>query len=125
MSGNGCIGTKGFTRPGGGSLALLAISAALVLAQPARAAEPPPPDGQALGTGEALLRYCAKVDSSSAARYEQRLKLLTHGADESAVDEVRKSDEYKQAYESTTSLLGDINEESARRTCSESLNQNK
>jgi hypothetical protein len=106
-----------------GPLGVLALSAALLLAQPARADEPAP-SGQVLGTIEALLNHCAKVDAASAARYQQRLKLMVQGADEKALAEVRTSDEYREAYQTTTDQLGDVTEEDARRTCSSSLADN-
>jgi hypothetical protein len=107
-----------------GSFGVLSLSAALVLAQPAQASEPAP-SGLVLGTIDALLGYCGSLDPTMAARYQERTKVFVQGVDEEAVAEVRKSDEYKQAYDSTVELFRGVDEESTRRTCSQSLAANQ
>ena len=105
----------------GGSLGILCMSVVIALAPPAWADTPPAPSGDVLGTLEAVLNYCSKIDAGSAAGYQQRLKLVVQGADEKAVKEVRESDEYRDAYQRTADLLADVNADEARQTCSQSL----
>jgi len=103
---------------------ILSLSAAFLLPQFARA-DGPAPSGQVLGITEALLGYCSKVDPAAANKYQERISLLVRGADEEKVAEVRKSDEYKQAYDSMTEFVGKVADENAKRTCSEYLTLNR
>jgi hypothetical protein len=118
------IGGGSWKRVVSGSLRIPAVVAAFVLAQAAGAAEPAP-SGQVLGTIEAVISHCSKVDAASAAKYQQQLKLIVQGADEEALAEVRNSDEYKQAYQAATDQLGDATGDEARRNCAKSLAENK
>jgi len=92
-----------------------------VMAQSARAEEPAPPSGQTLGMMEAILSKCAQIDPKAAARYEQRIPLLTQGVSEKVVAEVRNSDEYRQSYDSTTESLREVSEHDALEDCTRSL----
>ena len=105
----------------GRSLGALSVAAIVALAQPAWADGAPTPSADALGTIEALLSYCSKIDAGSAAGYQQQLNLFVKGADEKVVTEVRESDEYRDAYQRTADLLSDVNADEARQTCSKSL----
>jgi hypothetical protein len=79
------------------------------------------PDATVLGTTEAILEHCAKIDPTAAAKYQERVKLLVQGADEQKVAEIRKSDAYRQAYDSTTARVGESDPETARRACAKFL----
>jgi len=103
------------------SIGIVGMSAVIAVAQPARADTPPAPSADVLGTIEAVLNYCSKVDAGSAAGYQQRLKVVVQGADEKALTEVRESDEYRDAYQRIADLLVDVNADEARQTCSKSL----
>lgn len=92
-----------------------------VMAQSALAEQPAPPSGRSLGMMEAILSRCAQVDPKAAAQYEQRIQLIIQGAGEVVVAEVRKSDEYRQSYDSTTESLREVSEHDAREACARSL----
>ena|SRR5579862_4792507 len=99
------------------ALRVLGTSGILLLAQPAGATEPVP-SGQALGTAEALLSYCSKVDSAAAAQYQERLKMLVQDAGAQAIAEIRKSREYRQAYDEMTARVAQAaDQDHARRAC--------
>lgn len=99
------------------ALGLTCLAAAL--AAPAAAAEPVP-SGLALGTVEALLQYCARVDPASAARYQQLGQLLAQGADEESLAAVRQSEDYRQSYDATTEQVREVGDEATRQTCAQS-----
>jgi hypothetical protein len=100
-------------------------SAVLIIAQftlvSAQGEEPARPNGQALGTMEAILRKCTDVDPKAAEQYRQQVQLIIHGSSEKVVAEVRHSDEYKQSYDSATELLGQLSDHDALQACSGSL----
>jgi hypothetical protein len=104
---------------------VLSFSAAIALAQLALADEPAPPSAQTLGMMEGIVNRCAQVDPKAATRYKEQLKFLTQGASEKTVDEIRKSDEYKQAYDSATDMIGKVPEQEAIRACTAALVANK
>ena len=114
-------GTIGIRYVIGRSLCALSVAAVIAFAQPVRADGAPAPSADALGTIEALLSYCSKIDAGSAAGYQQQLNLFVKGADEKVVTEVRESDEYRDAYQRTADLLSAVNADEARQTCSKSL----
>ena len=99
---------------------IVVLAGALGLAQFAQAEEPVP-DPKALGTTEAILSYCAKVDPSGASKYQERVKLVAQGASEKALDEVRKTDEYQQARASVDDFLAKVDEHNAKKVCSEAV----
>jgi hypothetical protein len=79
------------------------------------------PEATVLGSTEAILEHCAKVDPTAAAKYQERVKLLVQGADEQKLAEIRKSAAYRQAYDSTTARAGEGDPETARRACAKFL----
>ena len=103
---------------------VVCLTAALALSCFARA-DGIAPTASALGMTEVLLNYCAKVDPSAVARYQQQAKLLTQGLSDDALDKLRSSDEYRQASDSTEDALRDSDQKQAKRTCSDSLAQAK
>jgi hypothetical protein len=104
---------------------ILSLCVAPALAQFALAGEPAAPNAQALGMAEGILNRCAQIDPVAANRYRQKLELLTQGASEETVAKVRKSDEYKQAYDSIVDSLGQVDEHDAQRACTASLAENR
>jgi hypothetical protein len=97
------------------------IIAQFALASFTLADEPARPNGQALGTMEAILHKCADVDPKAAEQYRQQAQLITHGSSEKVVAEVRNSDEYKQSYDSTAESLSQLSDHDALQGCSRSL----
>jgi len=100
------------------------LCVAATLAHMALAGEPVL-SAPALGTTEATLDFCAKADPKSADGYWQQGKLLLQGVPEKTAAEVRKSDEYRQAYDSTAEMIGKVPEQDAMRACSGSLAANR
>lgn len=84
-----------------------------------------PPDARALGTTEAILNYCTKADPADADKYQARDKLLIGKASQEDLDELRNSDEYRQAYDSVADFVAKVDEHNAKRVCSESVDQRK
>jgi hypothetical protein len=58
-----------------------------------------------LGQVEAAVRFCARVDSNSADRYEELGKKIVAGMPEKDLAEARSSSEYKETFESVTHEL--------------------
>jgi hypothetical protein len=88
-------------------------------------AEEPAPNAQALGTVEALVSFCAKADPASATKYQEQQKLIAQSASEKVLAEVRKSEDYRQARALVDESVGKLGQEDAKKTCSESLAENK
>jgi hypothetical protein len=104
-------------------LALLAWG--LFLAPALVRADGPGPDARSLAVAEAVLGYCTKTVPSVAAQQRQRIERLTHDASRQSLTELRKSPEYRQAYDAETDFIAKVTEHNARRLCSESLARNK
>ncbi len=98
---------------------LLALSALALLRF--AMAEEPAPDPKVLGTTEAILAYCAKVDPSGASKYQARVQLVTQGASDETLARVRQAGEYQQARDSVDEFVAKIDEHNAMKVCSESL----
>jgi hypothetical protein len=70
---------------------------------------------------EATFDYCARIDTPSAAKYQQRKKNLVKDVPDSEVAEARKSDEYKTSYESLTSEFPKMPKEDVNSACAAAL----
>jgi hypothetical protein len=101
---------------------ILAVSA-LALAQPSWA-QAQSISASALATTEATLDFCAQVDPKSAQQYWDQGKSLLQALPEGAATEIRKSEEYRQAYDSTTQMLAAVPQQEAARSCSGSTAAN-
>ena len=96
------------------------------LAAPALSfAEDPAPDPRALGTAEAIVSYCEKIDPSAAAKYQQHVKLIAKNASEEVLTKLRQSSEYQQARDTVDESVGKLDEREAKRACSASLSPRK
>jgi hypothetical protein len=104
---------------------ILTSCVVLAVAQIALADEPVRPSGKELGMAEGILSKCAQVDPRDAARYRQQVQMITQGVSAKVVAEVRKSDEYQQAYDAITESLSQVSEENALKACTHSLAANK
>jgi hypothetical protein len=106
-------------------LHLILTSCVLALvAQFALADKPARPSGQSLGMVEAILSRCAQLDPKAAPQYEQRVQSMIQGVSEEIVAEVRKSDEYRQSYDSTTESLREGSEKDTLEACTRSVAAN-
>jgi len=88
-----------------------------VAALPALALAELPVNGQALGSVQGTVDFCAQLDPASAATYQGFPKLIVQGTAEEEVEKVRRSDEYKEAYASVSAQLKDIPKEQAIESC--------
>jgi hypothetical protein len=98
----------------------------LAMVTPALAlSEEPAPQATSLATLEAILDHCASINPSAADQYREQRKTLAQGASEETLDKIRKSDEYQKARDSTLEALAKVDEESARKACTDSAAQPK
>jgi hypothetical protein len=102
---------------------LAALGMALGITRLVAADEAPAPNPQALGSIEAILTKCAELDPAHAARYQSQAKMLAQGASEEAIGELRKTDDYRRAYEAATQSMAAVAGEDALKTCTGSLGQ--
>jgi len=100
---------------------------ALLVSQSALAAaeqvEEVAPDSRVLGTTEAILAYCGKVDPAGAEHFAEQGRQLAHGASAEALDKTRKSDEYREAHDAMIDTLGKIEVSTAVKVCAQYLPQ--
>jgi len=100
-----------------------AVAAAqFVLVSAASAAEVIP-DAKVLGTTEAILNYCARIDPAGADAFQSRSRMVTQGASEEAVQKVRKSEEYREARDTTEASLADVDPADAVKICAQNRPQ--
>jgi hypothetical protein len=97
---------------------ILCLSAVIALPQLALAKVPP---NSALGQVEGTLDFCAQVDPQSAAKYEERKKLLVQGEPEEEVAESRQTTDYKEAYDAIGEALGKVPKDQAVKACTSFL----
>ena len=99
-------------------------AAALVLAVTwtlaAHGAEPPVAP-QTLGTADATIDFCSKADAPRAEEYRAYTGLFANGASDDQLTELRKTTEYKSAYEAATGALQQMAQEEALGTCKKLL----
>jgi hypothetical protein len=103
---------------------VVTLCAVAVLA-PAALADEPKVSVPALATTEATLDFCAQADPKSADQYWQQGKLLLQGVSEKTTAQIRKSDEYRQAYDSAAEMIGQVPKQDAMRACADSLAANR
>jgi hypothetical protein len=77
------------------------------------------PSAQVLGVTESVINYCGPIDPPAADRLRQMIRQLVQGASEQQLAEVRKSDEYRKAYDSVVDFVGKIDQRNAKQFCSE------
>lgn len=97
------------------------LGLALGLASLAQAEEPTLPDPQSFGAMEGILNKCAELDPAHASQYRDRVKLVTQGASDKVVNDIRKSDAYQQAYDSTVKSIAEVAGQDAVKACKGSL----
>lgn len=105
---------------GGKLICACLASACLVLSALARA-DAPEPNPHALGVAEGVVNYCGSVDPAAADKVRQVIKQLVQGASEQQLAEVRKSDDYRKAYDSVADFTAKVDPHHAKRFCSETL----
>jgi hypothetical protein len=78
-------------------------------------------DAKALGTTEALLKYCAKADSGAAEGYRKQVTRITQGASSDTLAAVRGSADYLKAKTAVEEFVKKVDPHNARKMCSESV----
>ncbi len=76
---------------------------------------------QGLGQIEATLNFCSQTNPQAAEKYGDHGNRLTKGFPGAEVEEARKSEEYKKAYESVTTALSKVAKDDAAKACSSLL----
>jgi hypothetical protein len=100
-------------------LRTLGLGAAILLPQLALAKLPFSND--AFGRVEATLDSCTQADPAGAPEYQERKKALVRDVPEKEVAEARASQEYKDAYDATTTEIGKQPKEKVVEACAASL----
>jgi hypothetical protein len=98
----------------------LGLCAAAAFAQVAMA-DQPAINAAALGITEATLDFCAQADPKSADQYWQQAKALLQAVPAKTAAEIRKSDEYRAAYDSAAAAISEVPRQDALRACTDSL----
>jgi hypothetical protein len=98
---------------------ILCLGAAMVVAQLALAKLPLPND--AFGKIEGTLDFCAQADPQGASKYQEQKKLVVGDAPEKDVAEARKTEEYKDSYQSVSDELAKVPKAKAVKTCKAGL----
>jgi hypothetical protein len=91
------------------------LSAALAMTQLAAAGEPPAPG--ALGQLEGILDTCSNASPKSAADDKKQREKLTSGVAEKDLVKIRKSQEYKQAYDSIRERVDQASSDEVNEAC--------
>jgi hypothetical protein len=99
------------------------LTAAILTAQVALATMPFTND--VFGKMESTLDYCAQVDSSAAAKYKEKKKLLVKGTPENEVAEARQTDEYQSAYKWMSDELPKMPKDQVVKACAAALETKK
>jgi hypothetical protein len=101
---------------------MVCLVAALALpALPVRALAAETPNARLLGLAESLLHYCERADAKDAGRYQEQVARLVKGASDRELAELRKSAEYRVAYDAETDFVGKVDERNASRVCATSV----
>jgi hypothetical protein len=79
------------------------------------------PSKAALGQVEGTLDFCARVDTQSAAKYEEQKKRLVKDVPEKEVAAARESTEYKEAYDAISEALEKGPKDEAAKACTSFL----
>ena len=76
-------------------------------------------NAHALGLAESLLVYCSRVDPAAVATLQAKVALLSEGASEKALEQIRMSDEYQKARDTVDDFVTKVDAHNAKRVCSE------
>lgn len=97
------------------------VAGAWLALTPLAFADTPQPNAHALGVAEGVINYCGPVDPAAAEKVRKVIKQLVLGASEQQLAEVRRSDDYRKAYDSVGDFTAKIDPHNAKRFCSETL----
>jgi hypothetical protein len=102
---------------------ILCLSAALAL--PPLLLAKLPFSADAFGRVEAALDSCVQADPAGAPKYQERKKALVKDVPEKEVAEARASQEYRDAYDATSTEIGKQPKDKVVETCTASLKSDK
>jgi len=102
---------------------ILCLSAALLL--PTLLLAKLPFSNDAFGRVEATLDSCAQADPAGAPKYQERKKALVKDVPEKEVAEARASQEYRDAYDATTTEIGKQPKDKVVEACTASVKDDK
>lgn len=108
-----------------GTLLRACLVGACLVVPAVAGADAPQPSPHALGVAEGVVNYCGSVDPASAEQVRQVIKQLMQGASEEQLAEVRKSDDYRKAYDSVGDFTAKIDPRNAKQFCSGTLAASK
>ena len=98
---------------------MLCLAAALAL--PILALAKLPFTNAGFGQVEGILDFCAHGDAQNAPKYQEQKKSLANEVPEKEVEEARKTQEYRDGYDSTTDELAKAPKEQAVMSCTNFL----
>jgi hypothetical protein len=102
---------------------ILCLGAALLL--PTLLLAKLPFSNDAFGRLEATLDSCTQADPANAPKYQERKKALVKDVPEKEVAEARASQEYRDAYDATTTEIGKQPKDKVVEACTASVKDDK
>ena len=102
---------------------ILCVVAAVAL--PELALADLPFTGQALGTVQGTVDFCAKIKPDVAKKYQEFAKRMVQDIPEEEVSKVRDTDEYQAAYEEVSRALAEVPKHQAAESCASALEQDQ
>jgi|GEM_PF-2419093 len=79
------------------------------------------PSARVLGITESALEFCNRTDPSASVKLELQKRKLVRGLSQPALEKIRKSDEYRQAYAAESDFVAKVDEHNAKRICAQAL----
>ena len=96
---------------------LLALMAAAALIQVAYATQPHPPSSQELGAAQGVLDFCSRVDHDDGKSFDALSRRALLGLTPQQIEQLKKSEAYKQSYAALQSALGKLTDANAHAAC--------
>ena len=93
------------------------VGLSTALAMPLLAAAGKPPAPAALGQVEGILDTCSNANPKSAADYRKQREKVTSGVAEKDLVKIRKSQEYKEAYDSIQERVDQTSSDEVNQAC--------
>lgn len=79
------------------------------------------PDARILGITESALAYCRRLEPSATLKLDLQRRKLIRDVSATALEEIRKSDEYRQAYTAESDFVAKVDEHNSKRICAQPL----
>jgi hypothetical protein len=81
-------------------------------------ADGPAVDPRTLGLAEAILDYCTKAVPNVAAKQKERVERMSQGVSQGVLAQLRRTREYRQAFEAEADFAAKVDQRNARSFCS-------